>query len=271
MEHLNLVAGDLWNWVLFYGPKIVYAILTLIVGLWVVKRIVGLVKKLFDKKDYDESLEQFLLSLIRIILKVLLVLTVIQMVGIETTSFVAVLAAAGFAIGMALQGSLGNFAGGVLILIFKPFKVGDVIDAQGFVGKVDTISIFNTILKTPDNRVVYVPNGALSSGPITNVTQEDTRRVDFTFGIGYDDDIAKSKGVLQRIIESNDKIMKDPEPFIVVGELADSSVNFTVRVWSATDDYWDVYFYMQEQVKLEFDKENISIPYPQTDVHVHNN
>jgi len=191
------------------------------------------------------------------------------MVGIETTSFIAILAAAGLAIGLALQGSLTNFAGGVLILMFRPYKVGDFVDAQGVTGTVDEIQIFNTVIKTGDNKRIIVPNGAISNGIITNFSAEATRRVDFIFGIGYDDDIAQAKSTLKRIFAEDDRVFTDPEPLVVVSELADSSVNFTCRVWVNAADYWGVFFDTTEKVKLVFDKENISIPYPQSDVHIH--
>ena len=252
-----------------YGPQLVLAIVVLIVGLWIINRVVGLVSKTLEKGDTDVTLSKFLTSLVSIILKALLFISVASMVGIETTSFVAILGAAGLAIGLALQGSLANFAGGVLILLFRPYKVGDFIDAQGVSGTVSAIQIFNTIIKTPDNKTIIVPNGAISNGIITNVSVEPTRRVDFVFGIGYDDDIAKAKSTLQDIFAADERIHKDPEPFVVVSELADSSVNFTCRVWVDASNYWGVYFDSIEQVKLVFDEQGISIPYPQTDVHLH--
>jgi small conductance mechanosensitive channel len=191
------------------------------------------------------------------------------MVGIATTSFVAILGAAGLAIGLALQGSLANFAGGVLILLFKPFKVGDYIEAQGYSGTVNEIQIFNTILKSLDNKTIIIPNGNLSNDCITNYSTEPLRRVDFVFGIGYEDDIKKAKEVLLTIIKSDSRVLKEPEPFVSIGELGDSSVNFTVRVWCNKEAYWDVYFDMFEKVKLEFDKQGISIPFPQRDVHLY--
>ena len=190
------------------------------------------------------------------------------MIGIETTSFIAVLGAAGLAIGLALQGSLSNFAGGVLVLMFRPYKVGDFIDAQGVMGTVHEIQIFNTILKTPDNKVIIVPNGAISNGIITNFSMEATRRVDFVFGIGYSDDIAKAKATIERLISEDGRALSDPEPQIVVSELADSSVNITTRVWVNASDYWGLFFDLTEKVKLTFDQEGISIPFPQRDVHV---
>jgi small conductance mechanosensitive channel len=191
------------------------------------------------------------------------------MIGVKTTSFVAVLGAAGLALGFALQGSLSNFAGGVMILLFKPFKVGDIIEAQGHRGKVDEIRIFNTIIKTLDNKTIIIPNGEVSGNSIINYTAEPTRRVDMTFGIGYDDDIGKVKSVLKRVIDSDERILEDPAPMIVVSEHGGSSVNFAVRPWVKTEDYWGVYFDMHEKVKLAFDEEGISIPYPQRDIHLY--
>lgn len=221
------------------------------------------------KKDVEPSLRQFLKSLLSMLLKVLLFIAVISMLGIEMTSFVAILAAAGFAVGMALSGTLQNFAGGVMIILFKPFKVGDFIEAQGYTGTVKEIQIFNTILKTPDNKTIIIPNGGLSTGSLTNFSTEPQRRVDFTFGIGYEDDIDKARNIIMGLIAKDERILKDPAPFVAVSELADSSVNFVVRVWANAADYWGIYFDMTENVKKAFDKEGISIPYPQTDVHVH--
>ncbi len=251
-----------------YGPKLVLAIVTLIIGLWIVNRIVRTADKHFTAKA-DPTLGRFMSSLFSVILKAVLLIAVASMVGIETTSFIAVLGAAGLAVGLALQGSLSNFAGGVLILLFKPFKVGDVIDAQGYIGTVKEIQIFNTVLKTGDNRIVIIPNGQLSNNSLVNINREETRRVDFVFGIGYSDDIDKAKAVLEELVAKDERILKDPAHLIVVSALADSSVNFTVRVWVNTADYWGVNFAMQEAVKKAFDEKGISIPFPQRDVHLH--
>ena len=252
-----------------YLPKLVLAIITLVIGWFAIKLIVKMIGRSLEKRNVEQSLRHFLESLAGIMLKVLLFITVISMFGVEMTSFIAVLAAVGFAIGLALQGSLSNFAGGVLILIFKPFEVGDFIQAQGELGKVHRIRVFNTILKTPDNKTVIIPNGPLSNGNIVNFTTEPTRRVDLLFGIGYNDDIEKAREVINSIIKKDERILKDPAPQVVVKELGDSSVNFAVRVWSKGTDYWDVHFHMTEKVKLEFDKHKISIPFPQRDVHLH--
>ena len=251
-----------------YAPKALLAIFTLIVGLWVIKFVVKGMLKALEKSKVDESLKKFLGSLFGAILKIMLLISVASMVGIETTSFIAIIGAAGLAVGLALQGSLANFAGGVLILLFKPFKVGDFIDAQGYMGSVSEIQIFNTIMKTPDNKTIIIPNGGLSSGSITNFSAESKRRVDMTFGIGYGDDIKKAKDTLNAIANADSRVLKDPASMVVVSELADSSVNFAVRVWVNAADYWGLFFDMQETVKLEFDKQGISIPFPQQDVHL---
>jgi small conductance mechanosensitive channel len=253
-----------------YGPKLVLAIITLVVGLWMINLLSRGISKAFARKEFDPSLQGFLVSLVGMTLKTLLLVSVAGMVGIEMTSFIAILGAAGLAVGMALSGTLQNFAGGVMILIFRPFRVGDVIEAQGFTGKVSEIQIFFTVMKTPDNKTIIVPNAPLSSGSLINYSTEATRRVDFVFGIGYSDDIDKAKGVIRSLYEADSRVLKDPEPFIAVGELADSSVNFTVRLWVAKDDYWGVHFDLIEAVKKEFDRQGISIPFPQRDIHLHN-
>jgi len=253
-----------------YGPKLLLAIVVLIVGLWIVKLLVKATNKAMERSGVEASLRKFLSTLFRVLLKVLLLISVATMLGIETTSFVAILGAAGLAVGLALQGGLANFAGGVLILIFKPFKVGDFIDAQGHAGVVSEITVFTTVLKTPDNKTIIIPNGALSNGSMVNYSTEEKRRIDMVFGIGYGDDISKAKQILRRIVDEDERVLKDPAPQIVVAELADSSVNFNFRVWCAGSDYWSIYFDMNEKVKLEFDKEGISIPFPQRDVHMYN-
>ena len=252
-----------------YAPKLLLAIITLILGLWIIKRIMKVIRKLMQKSSVDASLLSFLVPLISILLKVLLLLSVISMVGIETTSFVAVLASAGFAVGMALQGSLGNFAGGVLILLFKPYKVGDYIEAQGFAGTVKEIHIFNTVMLTVDNKRIFIPNGSISNGPITNFTAEAIRRLDLNFSIGYKDDIDKAKNIIHSIINSDNRILTEPAPLIAVGQLLENSVNLFVRIWCKTDEYWNINFDFQEKVKKEFDEKGISIPFPQRDIHVY--
>lgn len=251
-----------------FGPKVIGAIVVLIVGLWVVKKASKSISKLMEKRNIDSSLRPFLTSLISTILKALLVISVMGMVGIEMTSFIAILGAAGLAVGMALSGTLQNFAGGVMILIFKPFKVGDFIDAQGYMGVVAEIQIFNTIITTVDNKTVIIPNGGLSTSSMTNFSTQETRRVDFVFGIGYGDDLDKAKSIIKTIAENDKRVLKDPEPFVRMSEMADSSVNITARFWVEGIDYWDVYFDTMEEVYKQFNSQGINIPYPQMDVHI---
>jgi small conductance mechanosensitive channel len=253
--------------VMAYAPKVVLAIITLIVGMWLINRFVRLLDSKLGKKD--PTLNTFLCGLLSAVLKILLLISVASMVGIATTSFIAIIGAAGLAIGLALQGSLGNFAGGVLILIFKPFKVGDVIEAQGYLGSVVEISILYTIVNTFDNRRIIIPNGDLSNSSLTNLSAYPTRRCDMSFGIGYGDDIDKAKATIKRLIEEDERALKDPEPMVVVGGLGDSSVNLTVRAWTKSADLWPFYWDMQERVKKAFDAEGISIPFPQRDVHMY--
>lgn len=247
------------------------AILILIIGLFIIKKLQQALKALMLKKNVDTSLVPFLLSLTGITMKAVLIISVIGILGVETTSFAALIGAAGLAVGMALSGTLQNFAGGVMILIFKPFKVGDVVEAQGYTGSVSEIQIFNTIMKTPDNKTIIIPNGGLSTGSMVNYSTEATRRVDWTFGIGYGDSTEKGREILERLIASDERILKDPAPFIAVSALADSSVNFVVRAWVKAPDYWGVHFDMNEKVYNEFNKEGLSIPFPQMDVHLHKN
>ena len=252
-----------------YVPKLVLAVVVLLIGLWLIKRVIKLMNKSMERGSTEPTLAKFLGNLVSIGLKALLLISVASMIGIETTSFIAILGAAGLAIGLALQGTLANFAGGVLVLLFRPYKVGDFVEAQGVAGTVAGIQIFNTVIKTGDNKHIIVPNGAISNGIITNFSTEATRRVDFVFGIGYEDDIAKAKSILTRLATEDPRSLSDPAPMVVVSELADSSVNFTVRVWVNAADYWGLYFDLTELVKLTFDQEGISIPFPQSDVHIH--
>lgn len=253
-----------------YAPKVVGAIVVLVLGLWVIAIIRRFLDKTMKKRKLDAALRHFLTSFLSVSLKILLVITVISMLGVATTSFIAVLAAAGFAVGLALQGSLSNFAGGVLILITKPFRIGDFIEAQGFMGTVNKIEILVTTLKTPDNKTIIIPNGALSNGSITNFSTEKTRRVDMTFGIGYSDSIDVAKKILETLIKKDKRVLKDPAHQIVVSKLNDSSVDISVRAWVDAADYWGLFFDMQKIVKEEFDKNGISIPFPQRDVHLYN-
>ncbi|OSY88831.1 mechanosensitive ion channel protein [Tenacibaculum holothuriorum] len=245
-----------------YTPKILTALAILIVGLFAIKFIVKATKKVMQKQGVDVTLQRFLGDLISWSLKALLFVTVVSKLGVATTSFAAIIGAAGLAVGLALQGSLSNFAGGALIMIFKPFKIGDLIEAQGITGVVKEIQIFTTHVNTPGNRLAIIPNGALSNGNIINYTAEGKLRVDLTFGVSYDADIKKTKEILMEVLTSNPKVLQDPAPSVNVSELADSSVNFAVRPWTNTADYWDVYFGTTENVKLALDKAGIEIPYP---------
>jgi small conductance mechanosensitive channel len=251
-----------------YGIRLLGAILVLIIGLWIIKGIMKGIRKNFEKRSMDESLKPFLLSMISILLKIMLIISVLGMLGIEMTSFIAILGAAGLAVGLALSGTLQNFAGGVMILIFKPFKVGDFIDAQGYMGSVSQIQIFITVLLTPDNKTVIIPNGPLSTGALVNFSAQPTRRVDWSFGIAYGDDYDKASSWVMEMMKADKRILKDPAPFVALGELADSSVNITARAWVNAADYWGVYFEMQQQFYKGADAKGISIPFPQLDVHL---
>lgn len=269
MDHEKLIT-QLTTIIMDFGPKIVAAIFVWIIGAWIIKALILGLSKVLDKGNVDESLKPFVKGLCSTLLKILLAITVLGMIGIEMTSFIAILGAAGLAVGLALSGTLQNFAGGVMILIFKPFKIGDVIDAQGYVGKVSEIQIFNSVLKTPDNKTIIIPNGGLATGSMINYSTESQRRVDWTIGMGYGDDVDKAKAIIQKMCDDDPRILKDPEVFIAVSALADSSVNFAVRAWVKAEDYWDVFFAMNENTYKTFNKEGINIPFPQMDVHVHN-
>lgn len=254
---------------LVYGPKLISSIIVLIVGLWVIKGVTRGVRTAMDSKDIDPSLKPFIVSIVNVLLKVMLAISVLGMLGIQMTSFIAVLGAAGLAIGMALSGTLQNFAGGVMILLLKPFKVGDFIDTQDYLGSVSAIKVFNTVLLTPDNKTIIIPNGELSNKAITNFSTQEQRRVDWTIGIGYGDDVDKARQVIQKLIDQDSRILKDPAVLIAVSELADSSVNFAVRAWVMSGDYWPVYYELNEKVYKTFAKEGLNIPFPQMDVHLH--
>ncbi|QNM85347.1 mechanosensitive ion channel [Polaribacter pectinis] len=245
-----------------YTPNILTALAILIIGLFIINLMVRTSRKVMQKRGVDITLQQFLGNLLGWILKILLFITVIAKLGVATTSFAAILAAAGLAVGLALQGSLANFAGGVLIMIFKPFKVGDLVEAQGEIGVVKEIEIFTTKFTGLSNREIIIPNGSLSNGNIINFSTEGTRRVDLVIGVSYDADIKKTKQVLTDVVTSHAKVLSDPKPTIAVLELADSSVNFAVRPWCNTADYWTVYFDCMENIKEELDKAGIEIPYP---------
>lgn len=265
---MNLSTENLQNLFFEYGPGFIGAIIALVLGLWLIRIISRAAGRMMDKRNIESSLRSFLKSMVSIVLKVLLFVSVLGMVGIEMTSFIAILGAAGLAIGMALSGTLQNFAGGVIILLLKPFKVGDYIEAAGESGSVSEIMIFSTILKTPNNVVITIPNGSLVNTIITNYSTQPQRRVDWTFGIAYGDSVEKAKEVLMELISSDTRIKSDPEPFIAVSELADSSVNLVVRVWVESSDYWAVFFEMNHKVYNSFNEKGLNIPFPQMDVHI---
>jgi len=253
-----------------YGGEIILALIVLIVGLKLIKFVLKTIKIGLEKSTIDKSLYSFLMSVTKITLNVVLVITIASMLGVEMTSFIAILGSAGLAIGLALQGSLSNLAGGVLILFLRPFKAGDFIEVAGHSGTVEDVQLFYTILNTPDNKRIFIPNGELANSSAVNYSAHATRRVDFTFGVGYEDDILKVKKVLQKVAQNNQLVLKDPLPQVFLAEHGDSCVNFSLRLWCKTENYWNVYFDIMETVKLEFDKEGINIPYPQMDVHLIN-
>lgn len=255
------------NFGLDAGKNILVAVLIYVVGRFVIKYLIRLLVKIMERRKLEKSVMTFLRSLLSIILNLLLAFAVISKLGVETTSFAALLASAGVAVGMALSGNLANFAGGLILLVFKPFKVGDYIEGAGVSGTVQEIQIFHTILTTPDNRVVYAPNGALSSNAVTNYSRNATRRVDFSFGVEYNQDFDRVKAVLQRIIDQDQRILKTPSATIELGALGASSVDITVRVWVNSADYWDVFFGMNRTVYDTFNREGIGFPFPQLTVH----
>ncbi len=265
---LNELIQNAMTMTMAYAPQLLLAIVTLFIGLWLINKLLDSISGQMDAR-VDKTLFKFVHSLAGIGLKTLLLISVASMVGIETTSFIAVLGAAGLAVGLALQGSLSNFAGGVLILVFKPFKVGDTIEAVGYIGTVKEIQIFVTVLTTADNRRVIIPNGVLSNNSLINISAEPIRRVDMLFGIGYGDDIKKAKTTLEAISAADGRILTDKDKIIAVHSLGDSSVNLACRVWVKKEDYWAVYFDMHEKVKNAFDEAGITIPFPQRDVHLH--
>ena len=255
------------TYVLPWGINIVMALAIFLLGKFIVKLLVKFVKKLMVKAKVDNILVNFIASIISSILLLFVVIAALDQLGVETTSLIALIGAAGLAVGLALQGTLQNLASGVMLIIFRPFNDGDFVEAAGVSGVVEAIGIFTTTMRTGDNREIIIPNGEIFGGTITNYSKRATRRVDMVFGIGYDDDLKKAKEILNKILEEDDRVLSDPAPLVAVSELADSSVNFNVRPWCNTSEYWNVYFDIHEKVKLTFDAEGISIPYPQMDVH----
>jgi len=270
MENADQLLNELLQLAYSYGPKLLGAIVTLIVGFWVIKLLVGVLQKGLNRASVDASLQSFLKSLASIGLKVLLFVSVAGMIGIEMTSFIAILGAAGLAVGLALQGSLANFAGGVLILFFKPFKVGDYIDNGSESGTVEKIDILHTVLVTPQNQTIIIPNGQLANAPITNYNEKDTRQARFAVGIGYTSDIKKAREVILNILNEDERTLSEPAaPVVVLTELADSSLNLSARAWVRTDQYWDYFFENLEKIKEKLDDAEIEIPFPQRDVHLY--
>ena len=265
---INQILETITVWFTTYSIKIVAAILIFIIGKWLCRRITNLLTKIMEKNNIDATLVKFLGSIVYYTLFIVVMIAVAGQLGINTTSFLTIIGAAGLAIGLALKDSLSNLASGVMLIMFRPIKIGDFVDVGGVTGTVKSIDIFNTTIHSPDNQKHIVPNASITSGVITNVTANDNRRVDLVIGIGYDDDIAKAKGILEAIIKKEERVLEDPATNIAVSELGDSSVNFVVRPWVKTSDYWDVYFALTEEIKITFDKEGISIPYPQQDVHL---
>lgn len=250
------------------GSRILTAIVVFLIGRWIVKKLNRIVLSIMEKKQVEASLFSFTKSLVSITLNFILIIVIIGVLGIETSSFIALFASAGVAIGMALSGTLQNFAGGIMILIFKPFKVGDVLEAQGQTGTVKEIQIFNTIISTPDNKIIIIPNGGLSTGIMKNYSKEPTRRVDWEFSIAYGDSYEKAKAVIERLLKADSRILSSPTYFIALNSLGESSVNIVVRAWVNAEDYWNVFFSMNEKVYKTFAEENLNIPFPQLDVHL---
>ena len=267
-EMLGMKNGELTSVLVDVAIRLAIAFAVLVIGFWVAKKLSLIVSKLLDKKKVDKSLSGFLSSITGMGIKMLVVVTAISQMGVEMTSFIAILGAAGFAVGMAFSGTLSNFAGGVMILFFKPFKIGDYVNMQGEEGVVKEVLIFNTILTTLDNKIIILANSAVANGTIVNFTKAENRRVDWSFGIAYGDDLKIAKALLLKFISEDDRILKNPAPFVGLGELGDSSVNVTTRAWVNHENYWAVFFDMNERVYNEFEAAGLSIPFPQMDVHV---
>lgn len=263
-EYLDVIK----DWAALYGLKVVGAIAIFIIGRLVIRVIARALRGVLERTGTDPTLAKFLIALTRIALLTFVIIAALGTLGVETASFIAIIGAAGLAVGFALQGSLANFASGVMLIIFRPLKVGDYVEAGGAAGSVEEVHIFNTILRSPDNRKIIVPNSKITSDTITNYSANEKRRIDLVFGIGYGDDIKKAKDILVALCKEDSRILDDPATTVAVSELGDSSVNFVCRPWVKTADYWAVYFDLTEKVKLTFDREGISIPFPQRDVHL---
>lgn len=261
----NMFDTYIYPWVI----NILLALAIFFVGRWVASQLVKLITRLLRRSKMDDMLVNFITSIANILLLLVVVVAALDQLGVDTTSLIALVGAAGLAVGLALQDSLKNFAAGVMLIVFRPFREGDFVEAGGVSGIVEHVTIFNTVMRTPDNREVIVPNGGIYSSVIVNYSARDTRRVDMVFGIGYDSDLKQAKAILEDILASDERVLKDPAPVVAVSELADSSVNFVVRPWVKSADYWNVKWDTTEAVKMRFDAEDITIPYPQMDVHLH--
>ena len=267
---LEKFLGKIVNWATTDGIKLIIGIFLLWIGWKLAKKIVNILNKTLERRNVDVTIRSFLDTFLEVILKGLVVLVVLEYVGIKTTGVAALVASAGVAIGLALQGSLSNFAGVLVILLIRPFNVGDYVEGAGHNGVIEKIGMFYTHMVSVDNKLILVPNGTLANGSIVNYSAKELRRVDLTFGVGYEQDILKVKRVLSNIVEAHDLILKTPEPFIALSNHGDSAINFVVRVWVNNSDYWKVHFDLLESVKVAFDNEDISIPYPQMDLHIKN-
>ena len=270
MDNLSHYLPIIKDGIIKFGYKIILFLVIFYVGKIISKLLANLTYKAMKRKS-EETVSLFVKNLVYYTLFILVIIAALAKIGIQTSSFMAIVGAAGLAIGLALQGSLSNFAAGFLLIVFKPFKVGDVVEVAGKTGGVESIQIFTTTLKTPDNKTIIIPNSAITGGTIVNFSQKTTRRVDLTIGVSYDDDIKKVQDTLHKIISEDKRVLSEPAPFVRVAELADSSVNFAVRVWVNSADYWGVYFDLLEKIKVTFDNEKISFPYPQQDVHLYQN
>ncbi len=270
MNYINIekILQNLQPLITTYAIRVIGALLVLIIGIWISKRMAKLAARLMERRNVDVTIVHFLKGLIYYSLVAVVVVAAAGQLGVNTTSFLTIVGAAGLAIGLALKDSLSNFASGIMLILFRPFRAGDLISTAGITGKVQSITLFNTILHTGDNQKIIIPNNKIVNDTITNITANETRRIDLVIGIGYEDDIEKAKAILHKILAQNERVLKDPAPTIAVSELADSSVNLVVRPWVSTSNYWEVRFDLLEQIKKAFDMEGINIPYPQQDVHL---
>jgi small conductance mechanosensitive channel len=266
---LETLIPQIQEWLAFYGLRIIAAIAIFVIGRWVAKGLRSTLKRVMTKNKVDQTLVSFVCSIIYTVLIVFVVIAALNQLGIQTTSLVAIMGAAGLAVGLALQGSLSNFAAGVLMIVFRPFKAGDYIEGGGVSGTVEEVQIFTTYLTTPDNKEIIVPNSKIMGDNIINYSAKETRRIELVVGVGYGDNLDQARAIIKQILEADTRILKNPEPMIVISELGDSSVNFSIRPWVKTADYWRTYFDLLETIKKSFDREGISIPFPQRDVHMY--